>query len=80
MQDMDKTYNPEFEKRIYDTWLKGKYFEAHPNAEKEPFTILMPPPNITGQLHMGHALNDTIQDIIIRFKRMNGYEAWWVPG
>lgn len=77
---MDKVYNPEFEKRIYDFWVKNRYFEAHPNSEKEPFTIMMPPPNITGQLHMGHALNQTIQDIITRFKRMDGYEALWLPG
>ena len=77
---MDKTYNPEFEKRIYDMWLKGKFFEAHPNPEKEPFTVMMPPPNITGQLHMGHALDETLQDIIIRFKRMSGYETLWMPG
>ena len=80
MEQMDKTYNPAFEKRIYDFWLKGKYFEAHPNDEKEPFTIMMPPPNITGQLHMGHALNQTIQDILTRLKRMQGYEALWLPG
>ena len=77
---MDKVYNPEFEKRIYDFWVKNRYFEAHPNSEKEPFTIMMPPPNITGQLHMGHALNQTIQDIITRFKRMDGYEVLWLPG
>ena len=77
---MDKVYNPEFEQKIYEFWQKKKYFEAHPNSEKEPFTIMMPPPNITGQLHMGHALNQTIQDIIIRFKRMDGYEALWLPG
>ena len=77
---MDKTYNPEFEKRIYDMWLKGKFFEAHPNPEKEPFTVMMPPPNITGQLHMGHALDETLQDIIVRFKRMSGYETLWMPG
>ena len=69
---MDKTYNPELEKRIYDFWQKGKFFEAHPNDDKEPFTIMMPPPNITGQLPMGHALNQTIQDILIRFKSMAG--------
>ncbi len=80
MQEMDKTYNPEFEQRIYNMWIKGKYFEAHPNDEKEPFAIMMPPPNITGQLHMGHALNQTLQDIITRFKRMSGYEALWLPG
>ena len=77
---MEKTYNPEFEKRIYDMWMKGKFFEAHPNAEKEPFTVMMPPPNITGQLHMGHALDETIQDVIVRFKRMSGYETLWMPG
>ncbi|HRU84249.1 MAG TPA: valine--tRNA ligase [Eubacteriales bacterium] len=77
---MDKTYNPEFEKRIYEFWMKNKYFEAHPNPDKEPFTIMMPPPNITGQLHIGHALNNTLQDIIIRFKRMSGFEALWLPG
>ena len=80
MEQMDKTYNPEFEKGVYQKWIKGKCFEAHPNPEKEPFTIMMPPPNITGQLHMGHALDDTTQDIIIRFKRMCGYEALWMPG
>ena len=80
MDKMDKTYDPSFEKRIYDFWLKGRYFEAHPDEDKEPFTVMMPPPNITGQLHMGHALNQTIQDIIIRFKRMSGYEALWLPG
>ena len=77
---MDKTYDPQFEKRIYDFWTKGKYFEAHPNSEKEPFTVMMPPPNITGQLHMGHALNQTVQDIILRFKRMSGFETLWLPG
>ncbi|MCQ2409136.1 MAG: valine--tRNA ligase [Clostridia bacterium] len=80
MDNMEKTYNPEFEQKIYNMWIKGKYFEAHPNPDKEPFTIVMPPPNITGQLHMGHALNNTLQDIIIRFKRMSGFETLWVPG
>lgn len=79
--DMEKTYQPQsFEQKIYDYWMKNKYFEAHPNKKKEPFTIMMPPPNVTGQLHMGHALDNTIQDIIIRFKRMDGYEALWLPG
>lgn len=78
--EMEKTYNPEFEQRIYEFWMRNKCFEAHPNPEKEPFTIMMPPPNITGQLHMGHALDQTIQDILIRFKRMSGYEALWLPG
>ena len=80
MEQMEKTYNPAFEKSIYQKWLKGKCFEAHVNPDKEPFTIMMPPPNITGQLYMGHALDDTTQDIIIRYKRMSGYEALWLPG
>ena len=80
METMDKTYNPSFEKRIYEKWMRGKCFEAHVNPEKEPFTIMMPPPNITGQLHMGHGLDLTVQDIITRFKRMSGYEALWLPG
>ena len=78
---MEKTYQPQlFEKKLYEFWSKGGYFGAKPNPEKEPFTIVMPPPNITGQLHMGHALDETVQDIIIRFKRMSGYEALWIPG
>lgn len=78
---MEKTYQPQsFEQKIYDYWMKNKFFEAHVNKKKEPFTIMMPPPNVTGQLHMGHALDNTIQDIIIRFKRMDGYEALWLPG
>lgn len=78
---MEKTYQPQlFEKKLYEFWSKDGYFGAKPNPEKEPFTIVMPPPNITGQLHMGHALDETVQDIIIRFKRMSGYEALWIPG
>ena len=78
---MNKTYEPKsFEKRIYDRWLEKKYFSARPDADKKPFTIVMPPPNITGQLHMGHALDDTLQDILIRYKRMKGYETLWLPG
>ncbi len=80
MENMEKTYDPKFEKRVYEKWMKNKCFEAHVDPDKEPFTIVMPPPNITGQLHMGHALNQTIQDILIRFKRMCGYEALWIPG
>ncbi len=80
MENMEKTYDPSFEKRIYEKWMKNKCFEAHVDPDKEPFTIVMPPPNITGQLHMGHALNQTVQDILIRFKRMCGYEALWIPG
>ncbi|MBF8984461.1 valine--tRNA ligase [Lutibacter sp. B2] len=80
-KNLDKTYNPqEFEKRIYDYWMEKDYFKAEANDEKEPFTIVLPPPNITGQLHMGHALDHTLQDVLIRFKRMQGYEALWLPG
>ena len=79
--EMNKTYNPQdFEERIYKEWVNKGYFTAHPNREKIPFTIVMPPPNITGQLHIGHALDESIQDSIIRFKRMQGYEALWLPG
>ena len=79
--DIPKTYQPqEFEKDIYEFWLKNKYFHAEPNPDKKPFTIVLPPPNITGQLHMGHALNHTLQDILIRYKRMQGFETLWLPG
>jgi valyl-tRNA synthetase len=79
--EMEKTYNPaEIENRIYDKWLEKKYFHAEVNRDKKPFTIVMPPPNITGQLHMGHALDNTMQDILTRYKRMQGYEALWQPG
>ena len=78
---MDTKYNPsQFEKQIYEKWEDGGYFRAKVNPEKKPFTIVMPPPNVTGYLHLGHALNNTIQDIIIRYKRMAGYEALWIPG
>ncbi|MGN0788573.1 MAG: valine--tRNA ligase, partial [Christensenellales bacterium] len=78
---MSKTYNPqEFEEKLYENWLKIGCFEAKVDKKKEPFTIVIPPPNITGQLHMGHALNDTIQDVIVRFKRMQGYSTLWLPG
>lgn len=78
---MEKTYNPsEFEEKIYKTWLDKKYFSAKIDKTKTPFTIIMPPPNITSKLHMGHAFQETIQDIIIRRKRMQGYSALWVPG
>lgn len=79
--NMAKTYSPkDFEDRLYKKWIDKGYFKAKTNPEKEPFTIVIPPPNITGQLHMGHALNNTIQDIIIRHKRMQGYETLWLPG
>ena len=68
------------EERLYQKWLDNKYFHAEVNRDKKPFTIVMPPPNVTGQLHMGHALDETMQDILIRFKRMQGYEALWQPG
>ena len=78
---MDKIYNPKnTEDRIYNNWLDKGYFTAKVDKDKKPFTIVIPPPNITGQLHMGHALNNTIQDIIIRFKRMQGYSTLWLPG
>ena len=81
MKELAKQYNPEeVEDRIYSMWLKGNYFHAEVNANKKPFTIMMPPPNVTGQLHMGHALDNTLQDSLIRFKRMQGYEALWQPG
>ena len=78
---MDTKYNPNgFEKEIYKKWEDCGYFKADVNKNKKPFTIVMPPPNVTGQLHLGHALNNTIQDIIIRYKRMAGFEALWIPG
>ena len=86
-KELAKVYDPkEVEKRTYDFWMNGGYFHANAHAkdengvEKKPYTIVMPPPNITGQLHMGHALDNTLQDILIRFRRMQGYEALWMPG
>ena len=80
-KEFEKNYNPhDIEDRLYEKWLEKGYFHAEVNEDKEPFTIVIPPPNITGQLHMGHALDNTLQDILIRFKRMQGYEALWVPG
>ena len=80
-KELEKNYNPsEIEDRLYQKWLDKKYFHAEVDRSKKPFTIVMPPPNITGKLHMGHALDNTMQDIIIRFKRMQGYEALWIPG
>ena len=79
--NLSKTYNPkDFEARLYKKWMDEGYFKSKPNPDKKPFTIMMPPPNITGQLHMGHALDHTLQDILIRWKRMDGYEAFWLPG
>lgn len=80
-KELAKAYEPkEVEDRIYDFWLSGGYFHAEVDPEKEPYTIVIPPPNITGQLHMGHALDETLQDIIIRFRRMQGYATLWLPG
>ena len=80
-KNIEKIYNPEsFEKKIYEQWNDNGYFKANVNSDKKPYTIVIPPPNVTGQLHMGHALDETLQDILIRFKRMQGYEALWLPG
>ncbi len=80
-KQLAKVYKPnEFEKDVYQMWLDRKYFHAEPDSKKEPFTIVIPPPNVTGQLHMGHALDETLQDILIRYKRMQGYNALWIPG
>ena len=78
---LENKYNPkEFEKNIYDNWEEKGYFKPNMDKEKEPYCIMMPPPNVTGKLHMGHALDSTIQDILIRFKRMQGYNTLWLPG
>ena len=80
-KELPKVYEPqEVEARIYQTWEKSGCFKGHRDPQKKPFTIVMPPPNVTGQLHMGHAMDSTLQDILIRFKRMQGYAALWVPG
>jgi valyl-tRNA synthetase len=80
-RELAKTYNPgEVEDRIYEFWLQGGYFHAEPDSKKKPYTIVIPPPNITGQLHLGHAMDETLQDILIRWRRMQGYSALWVPG
>ena len=80
-KNLDKTYDPKkFEDRIYDMWEKSGAFRAECDPDKKPFTIVMPPPNITGQLHMGHALDQTLQDVLTRFKRLQGYSALWLPG
>ena len=80
-KELEKVYNPSVvEDRTYEFWLKGNYFHAEVDQKKKPYTIVIPPPNITGQLHMGHALDETLQDILIRWKRMQGYSALWLPG
>ena len=80
-QNLETTYNPKaIEEKLYQKWCDNKYFHAEVDRSKKPFTIVMPPPNITGKLHMGHALDNTLQDILIRYKRMQGFNALWVPG
>ena len=81
MKELAKQYDPsQVEDRIYQFWLDGGYFHTKADPDKKPYTIVMPPPNVTGQLHMGHAVDNTMQDILIRTKRMQGYAALWVPG
>ena len=81
MRELPKVYDPkQVEHKIYDMWLKGNYFHAERDPEKKPFTIVIPPPNVTGQLHLGHAFDETIQDVLIRYKRMDGYSTLWLPG
>ena len=80
-KELEKTYDPgAIEERLYQKWLDNKYFHAEVDETKQPYTIVIPPPNITGKLHMGHALDETLQDILIRFKKMQGYNALWIPG
>ena len=80
-KELDKTYNPaSLEGPLYKSWCERGYFTPAADKKKQPFTIVIPPPNVTGQLHMGHALDETLQDTLIRFKRMQGYCTLWVPG
>ena len=80
-KELEKQYNPQnVEERIYGTWVENKYFHAKREQGKKTYTIVIPPPNITGQLHMGHALDNTLQDILIRYHRMAGYDTLWLPG
>ncbi|PKM83889.1 MAG: valine--tRNA ligase, partial [Firmicutes bacterium HGW-Firmicutes-13] len=79
--NIPKVYEPQkVENKCYDFWLKGDYFRAKGDPEKETYTIVIPPPNVTGSLHMGHALDNTLQDILIRWKRMQGFDTLWLPG
>ena len=81
MKELAKTYDPKgIEDSLYRFWQDKKFFHAEVRPDKKPYTIVIPPPNITGQLHMGHALDNTLQDILIRWKRMQGYETLWLPG
>ena len=80
-KELPKTYAPrEFEDRIYQNWCDKGYFMPDADPSKPPFSVVIPPPNVTGQLHMGHALDETLQDILVRTKRMQGYSTLWVPG
>ena len=80
-KELPKVYEPQqVEGRIYEMWEQGGCFKGDPDRSKQPFSIVMPPPNVTGQLHMGHAMDSTLQDILTRFKRMQGYSTLWVPG
>ena len=81
MKELPKIYDPkQVESKIYRYWTDGGWFHAERDPDKKPFTIVIPPPNVTGQLHLGHALDETIQDVLIRWKRMSGYCALWLPG
>jgi len=81
IDNLPKNYDPKsFEDRIYKHWMDNGYFKAEVNPDKKPFSIVLPPPNITGELHLGHALDHTLQDVLIRFKRMQGFETLWQPG
>jgi len=81
MKELPKIYDPKIvESKIYEMWTSGGYFKGKIDAAKKPFTIVIPPPNVTSQLHLGHALDETVQDVLIRVKRMQGYSALWVPG
>src|SRR5208283_5772951 len=80
-KELSKAFEPaDAEKRLYDYWLKNKFFHAQDSSEAPSFSIVIPPPNVTGVLHMGHALNNTLQDIVVRFKRMSGFNTLWLPG
>ena len=81
MSELPKTYDPKsVEDKLYKFWVDSGFFHAEVNPDKKPYTIVIPPPNVTGQLHMGHAFDETLQDILIRTKRMQGYDALWLPG
>ena len=80
-KELPKQYDPkQVENQIYEMWMENDCFKAEADPDKKPYSIVMPPPNVTGQLHMGHALDSTLQDILTRYKRMEGYSALWLPG